>query len=210
VAKKESQVHWGDWVLARSRFVGFRRQRDLARDVGCRPEQLSRWLQSPVPPQRMSKGFDHRLALALDSTRRVLFTDYVAIAPDAAPREIALTPQMLPVDWSVPSHMFDAASILAESFLKLLPTEALQVAMYAIQIVLARNDDRRPEFERLQQQLGPASERMATQELAQTRWIAKAIAANFARAGLRVRHEEREGKTLRKSKRKNDARPRVP
>jgi transcriptional regulator with XRE-family HTH domain len=80
----DRKVHWGDWVIERSRVCGFRNQRELAEAIGCRAEQVSRWAQLERPPKQMRKGFDERLASALDLTTKELFRDYAHTPPSQA------------------------------------------------------------------------------------------------------------------------------
>lgn len=82
-AESNAQRDWGRWVLERSRAAGYRTQHDLARAVGCRYEQLSRWLQMTEPP-RMRKGFDLALARALRITPQALFNGDASTSPSAA------------------------------------------------------------------------------------------------------------------------------
>jgi hypothetical protein len=77
--------HWGEWIIARSRFVGFRRQLDLATAVGCSENQLCRWKAMATPPATVHCGFDTTLAAALKVDRKTLFTDYANYSPETAP-----------------------------------------------------------------------------------------------------------------------------
>lgn len=86
--------NWGDWVVARSRHVGFLRNIDLAAAVGCTPERITQWSASKVPPRHMRKGFDQKLAYALQTTKQVLFTDWKTTAPDQADRVIFHSDQL--------------------------------------------------------------------------------------------------------------------
>lgn len=85
---------WGGWIKARMRFLGFRRDLDFAASVGCSRNQLSKWLQLKVPPNRMLKGLDQRLAYALETTKGMLFRDYFLTAAEAAPRVLFHIDQM--------------------------------------------------------------------------------------------------------------------
>ncbi|HEX4123562.1 MAG TPA: hypothetical protein VHY37_02485 [Tepidisphaeraceae bacterium] len=69
--------------MERSRSAGFPTQKKLAMAVGCRYEQLSRWLNMETPPA-MRKGFDTLLAHALKTSTRVLLMDYVNVPPEGA------------------------------------------------------------------------------------------------------------------------------
>ena len=78
-------AHWGNWLRERSRAVGILRLADLAGEIGCTPNQLSRWLASVSPPARMLKGFDCALARALKTDRRTLFSGFAQVDPSDAP-----------------------------------------------------------------------------------------------------------------------------
>jgi hypothetical protein len=54
--------------------------------VGCRREQIGRWGAMKSPPSQMRKGFDQKLAYALQTTRDMLFTDWRETAPEHAER----------------------------------------------------------------------------------------------------------------------------
>src|SRR4051812_1726073 len=84
--KSSSISHWGQWVIARSEFIGFKRQDDFARAVGCQRGQIQRWAAMQNPPKQMRKGFDRSLARALRTSLKVLFTDYKTTPPDRADR----------------------------------------------------------------------------------------------------------------------------
>lgn len=77
--------HWGDWIKARSHFVGFARQLDFAKAVGCSPDQIQKWSKLEEPPQQMRKGFDDSLARALKIDRRFLFSGWRGFDPNDAP-----------------------------------------------------------------------------------------------------------------------------
>jgi len=77
--------HWGEWVIARWKFLGFRRLADLSTAVGCNPNLLTVWHQSESPPNSMRKGFDLALVRALRTDRMTLFGLYATIAPEDAP-----------------------------------------------------------------------------------------------------------------------------
>lgn len=136
VANATKAVRWGDWVLARSRVVGFRRQLDLAASIGCSEDTLSAWMQLKEPPKRMRKGFDQSMAAALQTTRETLFNDYTTVSPEEAPRYLAFAPSAMD-------------GYLGELFEVLAPSEREMVAQIATLMVMGKNDRRRPEVERL-------------------------------------------------------------
>jgi hypothetical protein len=76
-----SEKHWGKWVVDRSRLLGFRSQKELAAEIGCTEEQLSRWVQLRVPPAQMRKGFDRLLAATLELPRETLFVKWEEMDP---------------------------------------------------------------------------------------------------------------------------------
>jgi len=81
VASKKSN-HWGTWIIARARFVGFRRQSDLAKAVGCSAQTLSKWAGMAKPPEQMRRGHDEALARSLKIDRATLFGMWSEIAAD--------------------------------------------------------------------------------------------------------------------------------
>lgn len=78
------EAKWGKWIWRRAVHTGFRRQEDFARTVGCSRQQLVNWLAMEYPPTQMRKGFDRKLAFALRTTARTLFTDWEHVAPESA------------------------------------------------------------------------------------------------------------------------------
>jgi hypothetical protein len=84
VQARSKKKHWGEWVIARSRVVGMMRNQDLARSVGCTPQQLSRWIGRSEPPRRLLKGFDEAIASALVTSRRMVFSDWDKYTPEEA------------------------------------------------------------------------------------------------------------------------------
>lgn len=66
--------HWGHWVSARADAVGFKRQEDFAKAVGCTRERIVKWTAMRMPPAKMRKGFDEALARALKTDRATLFS----------------------------------------------------------------------------------------------------------------------------------------
>ena len=102
----------------------------------------------------MRKGFDRSLAMALNTTRGVLFVDYVSIPPNAATRVFPFPTVEGPTDEKHrPPERSEPGSLLGEVMVRLFAAEREKVAEYAIQLVLAKNDTRRPEFERFQRVL---------------------------------------------------------
>jgi hypothetical protein len=77
----QKNIHWGEWMIERSRFVGFRNQRELSEAVGCRDEQVSRWHKMSQPPRQMRKGFDRNLAAALKVEPQMLFSGWATANP---------------------------------------------------------------------------------------------------------------------------------
>jgi hypothetical protein len=91
-----SQKHWGDWINARAAHVGITRKGDLAGIVGCRREQVSRWIAMAVPPVHLRKGFDHKLAYALQTTREMLLKGWQSTPAEKAER-VTLHADQLPL-----------------------------------------------------------------------------------------------------------------
>ncbi len=81
--------HWGKWVRARSRHVGFLSAPTLAKAVGCTADRATRWMLMRRPPLHMRKGFDAALAAALRVDQRTLFTEYASVDPTAEPEGAA-------------------------------------------------------------------------------------------------------------------------
>ncbi|MGD0462863.1 MAG: hypothetical protein ABSB74_10280 [Tepidisphaeraceae bacterium] len=79
------ELHWGNWVKARSLRVGYRRQKDLAASIGCEYTVLYKWKKMTRPPTRMQKGFDVTLASALKTDREMLFNGWLYKNPEDAP-----------------------------------------------------------------------------------------------------------------------------
>lgn len=81
----KEQGAWGEWIVRRWRFLGFKRIVDLSSTVGCSPDLLTRWHNSRFPPETIRKGFDVALIVALRTDRWTLFNAYASIAPEDAP-----------------------------------------------------------------------------------------------------------------------------
>lgn len=96
--EKNWSNHWGTWLLERSRYIGFRRNLDLASTVGCSQNQLSKWMQMREPPVRVLKGLDQRLAFALETTRSALFTEWFIQPPKEVKRTIFHVDQLPDVE----------------------------------------------------------------------------------------------------------------
>jgi hypothetical protein len=82
--RKREPSGWGAWLAGRARHVGYAYFRDLARDVGCRQEQISRWIGADAPPA-MRKRFAAALAAALRTDLHTLFVTFAEVRPEAAP-----------------------------------------------------------------------------------------------------------------------------
>ncbi|MGD0462862.1 MAG: hypothetical protein ABSB74_10275 [Tepidisphaeraceae bacterium] len=76
---------WGEWIIERWAFLGFKRIADLSTAIGCSYAALYQWKQLETPPDAMQKGFDVGLIAALKTDRMTLFCSYVSIAPADAP-----------------------------------------------------------------------------------------------------------------------------
>jgi hypothetical protein len=125
--------------------VGYRRNEDLARDVGCSPDRLSHWLQLAKPPARMLKGFDRQLARALKTTRQMLFVDYARNPPESAPRH---TWAETPAPWNEPGFSALPSHMRLQSLMHLVGEETLhQVAELMLAIAKARMAEQQREFE---------------------------------------------------------------
>jgi len=102
----------------------------------------------------MRKGFDRKLAAALDTTRQMLFHDYAKVKPEEAsgvlfdPDEIAAGPVLERL------RAFPHQSVLNEILARMFPTEVERVVEFGLMMVLAKNDARRPEFEKYAEALG--------------------------------------------------------
>jgi len=83
--RSKPEVHWGDWIKARSSRVGYRRQRDLADAIGCERTLLYKWFKMALPPVRVKKGFDTGLASALRTDREMLFHAWRFTTVEEAP-----------------------------------------------------------------------------------------------------------------------------
>ncbi|HEX4056000.1 MAG TPA: hypothetical protein VHX86_17180 [Tepidisphaeraceae bacterium] len=153
---KSGKRGWGEWLSRRADFIGYKRQADLAAAVGCKRERIVRWYAAKTPPAKMRKGFDRALAAALQTTVHMLFHDYVNIAPEVATEVMFsienLSPDQRRADLKYfPPAQFEA--IIREIAARMHPDELEALATYAIVVVLAKNDRRRPEFEQFVRQL---------------------------------------------------------
>jgi hypothetical protein len=81
----EPKLHWGRWLRERSRHVGFLSQKGLIDAIGCEQTTFYNWVKSPLPPDRMQKGFDLALARALRVDRQMLFTGWRKKKADQVP-----------------------------------------------------------------------------------------------------------------------------
>lgn len=147
--------HWGQWVAARAEFVGFKRQEDLAGAVGCTRERIVRWVSLESPPAQMRKGFDRTLLRALWTDRQMLFHDFAAVSPDAAPR-VLHTGQHFFQSSSNPRFFsgFPATKVLDDTLRQMTPAEVEGVLQFALMLVLAKNDRRRQAFEQHAKETG--------------------------------------------------------
>jgi hypothetical protein len=146
---------WGHWVIERSEVIGYKRRSDFAKAIGCSVDQLSRWSRMDVPPTKMRKGFDRSLASSLRTTRRMLFVDFVGVAPEDAAQVDEIPDSILPNDEGLQSDLFHSGQVLLEIAARLYPSESEKVAEYAITLVLAKGDrQRRAEFMHYARQLG--------------------------------------------------------
>lgn len=103
-----------------------------------------------APPARMRKGFDRTLARALKTTHDVLFRDYTQVAPEASAQVIFHPDQVYPLPTRPDDLLFwPYSNALREIIVRLHQDEEVKVAEYALQLVLAKNDSRRAEFEML-------------------------------------------------------------
>jgi len=107
-----------------------------------------------TPPSHMRRGLDAGLARALETTRDVLFRDYVLIEPEATARISFHMDQVYPLPTD-PTELllYPLRTVLDAVVARLHPHEAVMVAEYAIRLVLRKNDSRRAEFEGLRARL---------------------------------------------------------
>jgi hypothetical protein len=141
-------------VLSRSRHVGFRLKKDLAKSVGCSDDQITKWLKLELPPAQMRKGFDVMLCSALKTNRKMLFHDFTAIAPEDAPTMMISGDQVFKSARSDRLHNRPVEETLANIIRTMDLSELESMVEYGTQIVLAKNDSRRPEIERITQGFG--------------------------------------------------------
>jgi hypothetical protein len=85
IAASRPEIYWGEWLRYRMNFVGYKRQEDFRRAVGCTRSRLYDWLNSEKPPNWIYKGFDARLASALRTDPHMLFFGWRTTLPDEAP-----------------------------------------------------------------------------------------------------------------------------
>jgi hypothetical protein len=155
---KKADISWGLWVHRRAEFLGFKRQSDLSKIVGCSRQQLSNWFAMVAPPISMRKGFDRWLANALQTTHRTLFIDYVNVAPETATViGYAVHHGQVPIVVSDP-QIIPTDPLLREIIPRLEPGEKDDVCEYAIMLVLAKQDTRSMEFRRYLKQLNNEAE----------------------------------------------------
>jgi hypothetical protein len=80
-----NSVHWGRWVKARARHVGFRNFGTLAEAIGCTQESVSRWFSMEDSPERCRSRFDAALCRVLRVDPFILFTGYRETGPTESP-----------------------------------------------------------------------------------------------------------------------------
>lgn len=139
--------HWGEWLIQRSRVVGFRRHMDLAQAVGCTPERITQWGSSSKPPDQMRKGFDAKLAYALQTTRKMLFEDWQTTPPDQA-RRVMLHADQLALEEEF-SWDPDLQELLRKILPYLAPTEMEWLVLQVALKVLEKKDNRGPLFRQI-------------------------------------------------------------
>jgi len=81
----KSTSDWGLWIERRARAVGFMRNADLARSIGCTQQHLSRWFSYSSPPNSMRRGLDAHLVSALKTDKHTLFSAFRDVIPEHAP-----------------------------------------------------------------------------------------------------------------------------
>jgi hypothetical protein len=133
--------------MLRSEAVGFKRQIDLARKVGCTRERVSRWFAMAEPPKRMRKGFDQQLARALETTPQTLYVEFGHVPPEKAARVVGGPFDIYPGTLSTSPTITDGA-LIEEVLTRLMPSEMEKVLEYAILLVRAKGDGRAAEFDR--------------------------------------------------------------
>jgi hypothetical protein len=150
---KKPEIHWGNWVQSRSEFIGFKRQSDLAKQVGCSRQQLSNWFALRLPPTQMRKGFDRTLARALQTTRDVLFSGFPNVLPEDAPA-VVFHGKDASGTRSDPNVMLPVPTMLNELAAEMLPSELEKMIMYGLAIVAQKKDDRRARIEEITADFG--------------------------------------------------------
>lgn len=144
--------------------MGYRRQKDLAAAVGCSEDQMSRWAQAQLPPNRITRGYDVALARALETTHDVLFDRWLSIAPEDAERVAFHPDQFFGKSKDEPLLMTDIDHVLMEVSRRLWQGEVEQVLEYAVKLVLARNDERAAEFREIAERFKMFDERGTVRE----------------------------------------------
>jgi hypothetical protein len=82
---QNANVHWGQWMLRRANYVGFKRRSDIASAIGCNCETFRIWGTMATVPDRFTRGYDAALARELQTTKRMLFIDFKTTSPEDAP-----------------------------------------------------------------------------------------------------------------------------
>lgn len=140
------RLTWGAWVITRAHFVGLALQRDLAREVGCRVEQISRYARMARPPKIMRKGFDASLVRALQTSREMLFDRWRETPPEDAPRTLFHADQYLENIGATEFIHTEEEDLLKKLIDHLLPSETESAIEYVVTLVLAANDERAAHF----------------------------------------------------------------
>lgn len=78
-------THWGEWIKARSRAIGFRSDASFAASVGVTRQRIAKWYAMQAPPASMRRVSERGLARALRISPRTLFVDYAATEPTTPP-----------------------------------------------------------------------------------------------------------------------------
>lgn len=120
---------------------------DLAQAVGCTPERITQWGSSSRPPDQMRKGFDVRLAYALQTTRQMLFEDWQTTPPDAA-RRVMLHADQLPLEEEF-SWDPDLQELIRKILPYLEPPEMEWLLLQAALKVLEKKDNRSSLFRQI-------------------------------------------------------------
>jgi hypothetical protein len=116
-----SSQHWGEWVKARTQYVGWKNQGSLADSMGCTRQHLCRLFTMEKPPETMRRRLDESLCLALKTDAKTLFTDYVVTDPTHAP---IVEPPAAPPATSYRAKLSAAIDHLSEDRIRVLAATA--------------------------------------------------------------------------------------